>query len=101
MSIFRLRKSVFRGIWKKFFEVLDITDENDKIEIIKMMYSIEIIQESKDDFYDWYNETYNANLSDETNGEQSVLRLTLKEDALMTLTKLFTVILPDRLIKEA
>ncbi len=28
-------------------------------------------------------------MSDETNGEQSVLRLTLKEDALMTLTKLF------------
>lgn len=79
----------FQRDLEKFFDVLDITDENDKKEIIKMMYSIEIIQESKDDFYDWYNETYNANLSDETNGEQSVLRLTLKEDALMTLTKLF------------
>lgn len=85
----QIEKICFQRDLEKFFEVLDITDENDKIEIIKMMYSIEIIQESKDDFYDWYNETYNANLSDETNGEQSVLRLTLKEDALMTLTKLF------------
>lgn len=85
----QIEKICFQRDLEKFFEVLDITDENDKKEIIKMMYSIEIIQESKDDFYDWYNETYNANLSDETNGEQSVLRLTLKEDALMTLTKLF------------
>lgn len=85
----QIEKICFQRDLEKFFDVLDITDENDKKEIIKMMYSIEIIQESKDDFYDWYNEAYNTDLSDETNGEQSVLRLTLKEDALMTLTKLF------------
>ena len=85
----QIEKICFQKDLEKFFEVLDITDENDKKEIIKMMYSIEIIQESKDDFYDWYNAAYNTDLSDETTGEQSVLRLTLKEDALMTLTKLF------------
>lgn len=79
----------FQRDLEKFFEVMDVSSKSEKREIIKMMYSIEIIQESKDDFYDWYNEAYNTDLSDETNGEQSVLRLTLKEDALMTLTKLF------------
>ncbi|MGN0526705.1 MAG: hypothetical protein ACI4IF_04655 [Acutalibacteraceae bacterium] len=85
----QIEKICFQRDLEKFFELFDITDEKDKKEIIKMMYSIEIIQESKDDFYDWYNKTYNTDLSDETTGEQSVLRLTLKEDALMTLTKLF------------
>lgn len=85
----QIEKICFQRDLEKFFEVLDVSSESEKREIIKMMYSIEIIQESKDDFYDWYNETYNTDLSVETNGEQSVLRLTLKEDALMTLTKLF------------
>lgn len=85
----QIEKICFQKDLEKFFEVLDINSDPEKREIIKMMYSIEIIQESKDDFYDWYNETYNTDLTNETNGEQSVLRLTLKEDALMTLTKLF------------
>lgn len=85
----QIEKICFQKDLEKFFEILDVTDETEKLEVIKMMYSIEIIQESKDDFYDWYNETYNTDLSNERNGDQSVLRLTLKEDALMTLTKLF------------
>lgn len=85
----QIEKICFQRDLEKFFEVMDVSSKSEKREIIKMMYSIEIIQESKDDFYDWYNEAYNTDLSDETNGEQSVLRLTLKEDALMTLTKLF------------
>lgn len=85
----KAEKLCFQRDLEKFFEMLDITDEAEKVEVIKMMYSIEIIQESKNDFYDWYDEKYNTDLSDESNGEQSVLRLTLKEDALMTLTKLF------------
>lgn len=85
----QIEKICFQKDLEKFFEVLNINSDPEKREIIKMMYSIEIIQESKDDFYDWYNETYNMDLTNETNGEQSVLRLTLKEDALMTLTKLF------------
>ena len=85
----QIEKICFQKDLEKFFEVLDVNSDSEKREIIKMMYSIEIIQESKDDFYDWYNETYNTDLSNETTGEQSVLRLTLKEDALMTLTKLF------------
>lgn len=85
----QIEKICFQKDLEKFFEMLDITDETEKREIIKMMYSIEIIQESKDDFYDWYTEKYGIDLNEESNGEQSVLRLTLKEDALMTLTKLF------------
>ncbi len=85
----QVEKICFQRDLEKFFETLDVTDEAEKREVIKMMYSIEIIQKSKDDFYDWYNEAYNTDLSDESAGEQSVLRLTLKEDALMTLTKLF------------
>ncbi len=85
----QVEKICFQKDLEKFFEILDVTNETEKREIIKMMYSIEIIQESKDDFYDWYNEAYNTDLSNESSGEQSVLNLTLKEDALMTLTKLF------------
>lgn len=85
----QIEKICFQKDLEKFFEIFDVTTEEEKKELIKMMYNIEIIQESKDDFYDWYNEAYNTDLSNESSGEQSVLNLTLKEDALMTLTKLF------------
>ena len=54
-----------------------------------MMYSIEILQESDAEFYDWYENEYNVDLSDESSGEPTKLCLTVKEDAILTMTKMF------------
>lgn len=65
-----------------------------------MMYSIEILQESDAEFYDWYENEYNVDLSDESSGEPTKLCLTVKEDAILTMTKMFYKILLFKLIRE-
>lgn len=73
---------------KKIFELFDMTDKDDMYELIEMMYSIEIIQQKPTGFFDWFEEKYNIQAIE---GSQELLRLrlTVKEDALLTLTKLF------------
>lgn len=65
-----------------------MTDKDDMYELIEMMYSIEIIQQKPTGFFDWFEEKYNIQAIE---GSQELLRLrlTVKEDALLTLTKLF------------
>ena len=84
----RTEKLCFQRDANKLFEQLEVTEENEKKEIIKMMYSIELLQDSEDDFEDWYQKQYGVDF--ESREEERVkLRLLLKEDALLSMTKLF------------
>lgn len=88
-ALVQTEKLCFQRDLEKFFEQLDMTGEPERRELIKMMFSIEIIQKDDEEFCDWYEEKYNVDLSTTSNGEQTYLRLTVKEDALLTMTKMF------------
>ncbi len=85
----RLEKLCFQWDLDKFFEALQVTDPTQQKEIIKMMYSIEILQKDDRAFYDCYQQTYQVDLNNSSNGEQTALRLRVKEDAMLTMTQLF------------
>lgn len=70
------------------YELFDMTSDDEKEEFIKMMYSIEILQQDPDCFIDWYSEEYNVDMITH-NQEKIKLHLNVKEDALLTLTKMF------------
>lgn len=84
----RTEKLCFQRDANKLFEQLEVTEENEKKEIIKMMYSIELLQDSEDDFEDWYQKQYGVDFKSHEE-ERVKLRLLLKEDALLSMTKLF------------
>jgi archaellum component FlaF (FlaF/FlaG flagellin family) len=88
-NLVQTEKLCFQPKLEKLFEQLDATTDEEKQELIKMMYSIEILQEQDDEFYDWYESEYGVDLSIDSNGEETFLCLTLKEDALFTMTKIF------------
>ena len=70
------------------YEIFDVTSPEDKHEFIKMMYNIEILQQRPKGFTDWYTKSIgiNGTLPDQ---ERTRLSLTVKEDALLSATKLF------------
>ena len=70
------------------FKAFNATTNEAKMEIIKMMYSIEIMQSKPEDFYKVYKEKYGVDLSNDTN-ELENLRLSLRIDILKTLSKEF------------
>lgn len=70
------------------FKAFNATTNEEKMEIIKMMYSIEIMQSKPEDFYKVYKEKYGVDLSNDTN-ELENLRLSLRIDILKTLSKEF------------
>lgn len=88
-DLLQTEKLCFQRDMNKLFEHLGMTSEKEKREIIKMMFSIEILQESDSEFYDWYEDKYGVDLSISSNGEETNLKLTVKEDAILTLTKIF------------
>ena len=88
-DLVQTEKLCFQRDLNKLFEHLGMTSEKEKREIIKMMFSIEILQESDSEFYDWYEDKYGVDLSNSSNGEETNLKLTVKEDAMLTLTKIF------------
>lgn len=88
-DLVQTEKLCFQRDLNKFFELLGAVTDKEKREIIKMMFSIDIIQESDADFYDWYEDKYGVDLSNSSNGEETNLKLTVKEDAMLTLTKIF------------
>lgn len=89
-GLVQTEKLCFQRDTGKLFEQLDMTDEEEMREVMKMMFSIEILQKDNSAFYDWYQETYGVDFSDEgINGEESYLNQRVKEDAVMTMTKIF------------
>ena len=70
------------------FKAFNATTNEEKLEIIKMMYSIEIMQSQPDDFYKVYKETYGIDLLADGN-ELENLRLELRIDILKSLSKEF------------
>lgn len=87
-NLIQTEKLSFQRDTSNLFKQLDMTSNNEMREVIKMMFNIEILQEENKGFYDWYNEEYNVDLSND-DGEKTYLRLTVKEDSLLTLTKIF------------
>ncbi len=88
-NLVQTEKLCFQRDLNKLFEQLGAVTDEEKREIIKMMFSIEILQESDTEFYDWYEDKYGVDLSISSNGDETNLRLTVKEDAMLTLTKIF------------
>ena len=81
------------------FKAFNATTNEEKMEIIKMMYSIEIMQSKPEDFYKVYKEKYGVDLSTDTN-ELENLRLSLRIDILKTLSKEFYKSLSSQVSKE-
>jgi len=52
---------------QKFYEIFGCENEEDKKEVIRMMYSVEVMQQQKDDFKDAYQAKYGLSLDDEEN----------------------------------
>ena len=88
-NLVQTEKLCFQRDLNKLFEQLGAVTDEEKREIIKMMFSIEILQESDTEFYDWYEDKFGVDLSISSNGEETNLKLTVKEDAMLTLTKIF------------
>lgn len=70
------------------FKVFNVTTNEEKLEIIKMMYSIEIMQSQPADFYKVYKEVYGVDLLSDSESLEN-LRLELRIDILKTLSKEF------------
>ncbi len=68
------------------FEKLHITDEQDKVEFMKQMYSIELTQESNDDFWEYYQEKTNQDLSED---EITALKMDVREDVIINLSQIY------------
>ncbi len=78
----------FTTDFNSIFELFDVTEEVEKEEFIKMMFSIQILQQDDSDFFDWYDNEYGIELASDDE-ELAELRLCLKEDFLLSITKLF------------
>lgn len=87
-NIANIQDLSFEKDFNKIFELFDMTERSQKEEFIKMMYSVEIIQQSPKDFTDWYSAKFGVNLS-ENEYESTKYMLCVKEDALMTMAKIF------------
>lgn len=73
---------------QKIFEAFDAKSKNEQFEIIKMLYSIEIMQSSPSDFFETFKNKYGIDLI--TNSKElENLRLCLRIDILKTMTKEF------------
>lgn len=72
------------------FKMFDIKTEEERLEFIKMMYSIEVLQMDPEEFSEVYKEKFGVELkrSDE-NIESNQFAVNVKDDAILSLTKLF------------
>lgn len=82
---------------ESLFQAFNATTKEEKLEIVKMMYSTEIMQSAPSDFYDLYKEVYGIDLYSDTN-ELENLRLNLRIDILKTLSKEFYKSLSSQLV---
>ncbi len=83
-----LERINFNHDMEMVFDMFDVKSEEERLEFIKMMYTIEVLQMSPDGFYDAYKEKYNVDLHSDDDIEAE-FRLKLKDDALLSMTKLF------------
>lgn len=68
------------------FDKLNIHEEKDKAEFMKLMYSIELTQASSDSFWKYYQEKTGSNLSDD---EITKTKMLVREDAVINLSKTY------------
>lgn len=70
------------------FKLFDMQTPEERLEFIKMMYTVEVLQTKPDGFYKEYEEKYGVDL-DSTEEIDTEFRLKLKDDAFITMSKLF------------
>lgn len=80
------RMSFNTGRIETLFKQFDCQNEQDQNEVIKMMYSIEIMQNDKQDFLDLYKKRYGKEL---TGQDLDTYKHTSKNSIMTTLTKVF------------
>lgn len=73
----------------ELFKLFGAETEDEKLEIVKMMYSIEVDNSNNEQFESAYEAKYNVSLADPQSGEKEYYTYRLKEDYMMTLTKYF------------
>lgn len=71
----------------KFYDIFGCENDDDKKEVINMMYSVEVMQQQKDDFKDAYEAKYGLSLDDESN--LITVQRELKASICQSLTKYF------------
>lgn len=85
----RAERLSFQHDINKIFDIFGAKTDDEKKEIIKMMYSIEIMQKEPMGFDIAYNNKYNTEIENDENGERCYVKLNVKEDILLTLTKYY------------
>lgn len=68
------------------FNLLNIRDENSKLEFLSLMYSIEITQNNVEDFWEFYEASENVKLTDT---EKNSIRMNIRTEAIKKLSKDF------------
>ncbi len=71
------------------YKIFDVQTEEEKLEIIKMMYSIEILQTQPAEFDYAYEKKYGKPLNRDDEAEDRNFAIDIKDDALLSLTKIF------------
>lgn len=84
-----VEKLNFSADMEDVFKTFDIKGEKDRLEFIKMMYSIEVLQMDPEDFSEAYEKKYGKELDRDTEEKSREFAASIKDDALLTLTKLF------------
>lgn len=77
---------------EEIFKMFDIKTEEERIEFIKMMYTIEVLQMDPEEFKEAYEEKRKETLvrgEDDAVLESNVFAISLKDDAILSMTKLF------------
>ncbi len=72
----------------EFFKLFGADSDEEKIEVIKLMYTIEVLQSSPTGFYEAYRDEYGTDLKESELAEED-LRLEVKNDILLAFTKIF------------
>lgn len=74
------------------FKMFDINTEEERLEFIKMMYTIEVLQMDPEEFKEVYEEKRKEQLvrgEDDEILESNLFAISLKDDAILSMTKLF------------
>lgn len=83
---------------EKLYEFFDVTTEEDKREILNMMYSVEVMQNLPSDFIKTYEEEYGVKVDDDV---KNSIRYNVKSSVCQTFNKLFYRNLANKLVNES
>lgn len=79
-------ESSFSNNIDEAYKLLDITDEESKMEFLELIYSIEITQSDVEDFWNFYQVQNNITLTDE---DKASIRMNIRTDVVKNLSRNF------------